>query len=175
VSRLSADKKIQDVIAILPSIIKHHPRAKLFIIGDDFGHLVKLRDQVARSGLINKVEFLGPVDRQQLLAAYQHADLFIHPSNYEAFGIVIAEAMAARAPVIARRTSAVPYVAPHQQCALLFNNQDELLAHTLTILSNDTLSQRLVEQAVTRVENEFTWEQSIKKLTDLYKDISSTN
>lgn len=171
VARLSADKGLQDVITVMPPVLHDHPQAHLFIVGEDFGYLSQLTKQVNSLGLSSHIHFLGALDRSHLLGAYQHADLFIHPSYYEAFGIVIAEAMAARTPVIARHTAAVPYVAPPDDCALLFQTQSQLYRHLSSILSNPSLKNQLVANAYHRVQSQFTWDLSIKKMTDLYAEL----
>ena len=54
------------------------------------------------------VTFTGPVSREQLRASYQQADVFLFPSFFEGFGLVILEAMACALPVVATQSSAGP-------------------------------------------------------------------
>jgi glycosyltransferase involved in cell wall biosynthesis len=51
-------------------------------------------------GLIDKVKFLGFVNQSQLSSIYRAANLFILPSDYEPFGVVVNEAMLCGCPVI---------------------------------------------------------------------------
>ena len=171
VSRLSADKRLQDILSVLPTVLRTAPTTHLFIVGEDFGFQPQLLSLVKKLNLTAHVHFLGSLSRQQLIGAYQHADLFVHPSSYEAFGIVVIEAMAAGLPIIARHTSAIPYVAPHHKSALLFHNQSELTQNILTILSDIKQAQALTENAYQRVLNNFTWDMAQKKVTDLYADL----
>ena len=171
VSRLSAEKKLQDVISVMPQVLHHAPHAHLFLVGEYFGYQSELQALINKLDLSGHVHFLGRLSRQQLLGAYQHADLFIHPSNYEAFGIVVAEAMAARLPVIARDTSAIPYVAPHRQAALLFRTQNDLTANILTVLRDNKYAQTLTNNAYQRVLTNFTWDLTQKKVADLYSGL----
>lgn len=60
----------------------------------------KLRQQVARLGLTDRVVFAGQVPREQLAALYQNAAAFVLPTVMETFGLVFVEAMASGAPVI---------------------------------------------------------------------------
>jgi len=175
VSRLSAEKGLQDIISVLPNILHVFPTARLFIVGEDFGYASQLRDQIKQLGLTSHVHLLGRLSRRDLISAYQHADLFIHPSHYEAFGIVIAEAIAARLPVIARDAAAIPYIAPHNHSALLFHNNHELTQHILSLIKHKELAHQLADNAYQRLLANFTWEITQKKVIDLYAEIIRTD
>ena len=171
VSRLAESKGLSSLLRALPSVLKKHPNLQLVIIGDDFGAKKKLQQQAVALGITNYIHFWGHLEREQLLAAYQHADIFIHPSYYEAFGITVAEAFAARTPVIARNTSAIPFVAPPHTTSLLFNDDSELPETMTTLLSNATLRRTLGEQGHQHVKKNFSWEKSIATLTSLYHEL----
>jgi len=172
VSRLASGKGLSDIITALPRLIKKYPSLNLAIVGDDFGQKNNLTKLSMKLGVQQHTHFLGQLDRPSLIGAYQHADVFVHPSLYEAFGIVVAEALACRTPVVARHTSAIPYVAPHNKAALLFNNQSEMISHISSLLNNQSQSNTLADHGFTHIKNNFTWENSIKKLTNLYQDLS---
>ncbi len=57
------------------------------------------KDWVRQLNLEHQVTFRGPVE--YMAEIYQAADVFIYPSRYDAFGMVVAEAMASGLPVIA--------------------------------------------------------------------------
>jgi len=59
----------------------------------------RLRNLVRERGLENHVDFAGWRDNPWCEVA--QADLFVHPSAYETFGLAIAEAMACGVPVVA--------------------------------------------------------------------------
>lgn len=59
-----------------------------------------IRQQVYESGLVDRIDLVGEVAEQQLAGLYREADLFVLPSLYEGYGMVIDEALAARLPII---------------------------------------------------------------------------
>ncbi len=60
----------------------------------------QVRDVVNAYRLENRITLAGELDDKALQAAYQEADIFVLPSLYEGYGMVIDEALAAGLPVI---------------------------------------------------------------------------
>lgn len=77
------------------------PQATLAVAGD--GPLREELEQTARRlGLGDAVSFLGTVGRIE--EAMRGCDVFVLPSDYEGFGLVVAEAMACGLPAVATRS-----------------------------------------------------------------------
>jgi glycosyltransferase involved in cell wall biosynthesis len=67
---------------------------------DEGGHTSELMRAARELELEDSTRFLGPLFGQGKLDAFAAADLFVLPSYSENFGIVVAEALAARLPVV---------------------------------------------------------------------------
>ena len=61
----------------------------------------QLESEAAALGVASRVHFLGFVNQSQLPAVYTSADLMVLPSEYDAFGVVVNEAMCCGCPVAA--------------------------------------------------------------------------
>jgi glycosyltransferase involved in cell wall biosynthesis len=78
-----------------------------FVIAGDGPDAATLRQRAVAAGIADRVEFTGPVaDVGTLLA---EADLFLHPSRYESFGIAVFEAMRAGVPPICASRAVAGY------------------------------------------------------------------
>ncbi|MDE3110854.1 MAG: glycosyltransferase family 4 protein, partial [Acidobacteriota bacterium] len=76
------------------------PEAYLVYAGE--GPLrAEVERQVHALGIDGRVRFLGFVNQSGLPAVYRASDVFVLPSDYEAFGVVVNEAMLCGCPVIA--------------------------------------------------------------------------
>jgi phosphatidylinositol alpha-1,6-mannosyltransferase len=87
------------VIAALPRLIAAGHDVAYLIAGEGDDHL-RLRSLAEEAGVGGRVRFLGSIAREELVAAYRLADLFVMPSTGEGFGIAYLEAMACGTPAL---------------------------------------------------------------------------
>jgi glycosyltransferase involved in cell wall biosynthesis len=81
-------------------------QARLSVVGDG-PELEALKSLTQRLGIANRTTFLGL--RTDLDVLLRDVDVFVHPAIWhEAFGLTVAEAMAAGCPVIGSRIGAIP-------------------------------------------------------------------
>jgi glycosyltransferase involved in cell wall biosynthesis len=74
---------------------------QLIIAGPDSdGHADEVRAELARLNAADAVSFPGPVYGEAKARLYRDADLFVLPTDWENFGIAVAEALASELPVI---------------------------------------------------------------------------
>jgi glycosyltransferase involved in cell wall biosynthesis len=67
-----------------------------------------VRDAVREAGLAGRVSFVAELmDRDQLDPYYQRADLFALPTEYEGYGMAVAEALARGLPVVSTPTGGI--------------------------------------------------------------------
>jgi glycosyltransferase involved in cell wall biosynthesis len=76
----------------------------------------KLTGLAKELGIEDRVEFYRDLPKGELLSKYASADLFVLLSKYEAFGIVVAEALAAKVPCIIANTSALTEWIDNKNC-----------------------------------------------------------
>ena len=68
----------------------------------------RLHEQVHRTGLDDRVEFLGEQDDATVDRLYAGADLLVLPTLHEGYGMVLAEALARGLPISSTTAGAVP-------------------------------------------------------------------
>lgn len=90
-------------------LLPEHPQLKLRIVGE--GHQsADMRKFVAKNNLDAHVKFLGPLSKLEIAAEMRRSSALLHPSAYETFSVVCAEALCCGTPVIASNVGAVPEV-----------------------------------------------------------------
>ncbi len=106
IGRLIAQKDHATLLRAFAEVRAKHPDAMLAILGD--GPLAaETRSLVEGLGLAGRVVLPGRLETRDWL---ERADIFVHTSRWEGFGIVLLEAMLARLPIVATRVSAVPEI-----------------------------------------------------------------
>lgn len=79
----------------------HAPTVMLLVVGGDSQTIPLMLRRAERAGVIDRVHFAGVLT--DLSAVFAAADMFVFPTLYEPYGMVIAEALASGLPVIATR------------------------------------------------------------------------
>jgi glycosyltransferase involved in cell wall biosynthesis len=117
----------------------------------------ELESEAAALGVAARMRFLGFVNQTQLPAVYTSADLLVLPSVYDAFGVVVNEAMLCGCPVVvSNRVGAgrdlVAPVAP--QLIFPCGNIDALAAILKDALADRTQLQSIARASVAHIQ---TW------------------
>jgi len=109
----------------------------------------------------NKILNFSNVSRELLKSLLFEADIFVHPSLYEPFGIAILEAMAMGKVIIASRTGGIPEVLAN--AGILIKPSSEELRKALELLISDTeLRKKYTKLAKERVKI-FDWSRIAEK------------
>jgi phosphatidylinositol alpha-mannosyltransferase len=171
VGRLEKRKGFPHLLAAYPQIKEQVPDARLLVVGafdkDDREQFV----HYARDNGLRDVKFIGFVSADELPRYYRTAHVFCAPSTgFESFGIVLLEAMAAGAPLVASDITGYRSVVTHGLDGLLTPPADEAaLAQMIVLLLRDpALRARLAAQGRETVK-QYSWKNVAHRTLDLYE------
>ena len=122
---------------------------------------------------LQDVIFTGRVSNEMRARYFKSAHIYCSPAvDKESFGIVLLEAMAAGAPVVATDIVGYASVVEHGHDGLLVPPKDEeALARTIRVLLLDpSLRNRLSEQGI-RTADSFRWERVAGSVLDYYHEL----
>lgn len=145
---------------------------RLFVAGGG-EMLSELKELSQKLDVEDHIHWLGNVsDPKSLLQA---SDLFLLASTGEAFGLVLAEAMACGVPIVGTRSGSLPEVVEEGKTGLLVPPRNfEELATAIQALSTDTtLRHKMAAQALERVKNHFTVQDAVLKTINIYEGCES--
>jgi glycosyltransferase involved in cell wall biosynthesis len=155
------------LIKAFEQAIKERSNLKLFLAGD--GELrPEIEKLVEEKELDQSVRFLGlRNDISELLAA---CDVFILSSNWEGFGLVIAEAMVAGKPVVATAVGGVPELIEDGVTGILVppNNPEALASGILRLAKDTNLRLRMGKLAQRRALDRFDIGRTAREYEALY-------
>ena len=141
---------------------------RLFVAGGG-EMLPSLQEMTKRLDVEDYIYWLGNVpDPKSVLQA---SDMFLLVSTGEAFGLVLAEAMACGVPIVGTRSGSLPEVVEEGKTGLLVpaRNAEELATAIQTLSTDATLRHKMSAQALERVRNQFTVQDAVLKTLDIYE------
>ncbi len=121
------------------------------------------------------------IAREDLIHLHSHASVFVCPSIYEPFGLVILEAMACETPVVASRVGGIPEIVVEGETGYLvdFDPADldgftSVLADRIDkLLGDPTLATRMGTAGRERAVEHFGWPAIASKTIQLYETLLS--
>lgn len=120
-------------------------------------------------GIADTVQFVGRADRERVASLLAGCSLFVLSSRHEPFGIVLLEAMASGAPVLATRVGGVPEVVEEGVSGLLVDASVEGLAGGLQRMVSDESMRLRFAEAGRRRAGQFTWETITLQYVEVYE------
>jgi len=105
----------------------------------------RLAQEVADSGLADRITLVGRVERSELARAFTRADIYLQTSPADSFGISTLEARSAGLAVIALRSSGVSDFVTDGVDSLLADDDAGLARELAALLGDDELLERIKE------------------------------
>lgn len=132
--------------------------------------LPALRALCQSLGIEGQVEFVGRISNPEEFIA--QSDIFVLPSLYEGFGLVLLEAAAAEVPVIAARNTAMEEVIVDGVSGLLFttSNHQDLADKIARLASEVSLQQTLRDGGLNRLSDVFSVEKMVSETLNVYSN-----
>jgi UDP-glucose:(heptosyl)LPS alpha-1,3-glucosyltransferase len=147
-----------------------HADARLLVIGKPPTH--HARHHVARGHLEHRVRFTGPV--AEVEDYYAAADVFALPTLYEAFGLVIAEAMASGLPVLTTRVAGAAEWMQDGRDSILIDmppDPERIAAHLDALLDDEALRRRLGREARRTAERHWAADAVAEQVLAVYREL----
>ena len=160
VGRLEEYKGVQYIIRALPGL----PEFRLQIVGKG-PYEDELRKLAGQAGVANRIDWLKDISRPELLQYYACADIFMMLSKHEAYGITVAEALAAGTPCIVAEGSALDEFVDGEMCIGIS-----------TVSSTEIISSAIKEMWIPQKDHESNkypiagWDQITERTVEIYND-----
>jgi glycosyltransferase involved in cell wall biosynthesis len=168
--RIAKDKGADILIKAISGIRNRYNNVKLVVAGPDDGFLPYVVKLVRKLNLQNITIFTGPLRGRDKLEAYVDADIYVLPSRYETFPMVVLEAYACAKPVIASRVGGVPQMVKHGTTGFLFEsgNSEELGSYLAHLIENRSLIKEMGSRGREFVIKNYSIGKVVDKLEKLY-------
>ncbi|PYU24127.1 MAG: hypothetical protein DMG32_14595 [Acidobacteria bacterium] len=163
-------KGVDVLIRAFKSIADQFPNYKLKLLG----YYPDRADLNTLAASCPQIEFVPAGPAYEAIGA---CSIYVLASRTESMGRVLLEAMAARKPIIASAVGGVPYYIANNINGLLFHSENigELARNLVTLLSSQSLRNRLSQKGYERVTAEFderAYVRSFRRMLHALKDDS---
>ena len=143
-------------LTIIGSLDRHRPSAE------------RLRESLRAAGLDERVTLAGEADAATISTYYQRSDLFVLATEYEGYGMVVAEALAHGLPVISTPVGAIPDLVGSEAGVVVPVGDARGMADAIAkALDDPGFSRRLKDGAAQVRERLDSWETASKRMADV--------
>lgn len=165
-------KGIDRSLQIFEKVHKDVPNSHLIICGwkyrknkdllsNEFDKLTSKKD----------ISTLGYISEGDKVALLKMSDVLISPTSYEAFGIVLGEALSVETPVVVTKIGGTPYIVRHRKTGLSvgkFNSINRFVKYTKELLLNENLRKKYGANGKKIVKKYFSWKKIGRQVENLY-------
>lgn len=165
-------KNIQVLIEAMNLLINDYNRhdINIYITGDG-SYREKLESAIIKNGIEKHFFLLG--NQINIGGFLEQCDVFVHPSYFEGFGIVVAEAMLAEKPIIVSNAGALPELIENEKSGLIIDPFDaEAWANAIIRIIDDTnLATSLATNALIKAERDYSVLNFTKNYENFYQSL----
>ena len=163
--RVQKYKGLDQVIKILPKLDK---KITFLIMGIDAGDKKRLINLAKKLNVSDRVIFTGEVSYPEKLVGLDVSEIFVLPSEWEAFGIVILEAMARGNAVISTKTEGGEFLVRKENGFVYDFGDLKKLEENINILYKNKRLMDKMKKINVKKAREFLWENIAEELERIY-------
>lgn len=150
---------VLEALAALP------PTVCLWVIGGRSSSSTQYANLARRLGVAERVQFLGTVNDAERY--YQAADVFVLPSDYETWGLVVMEAMACGTPVLMTPVGCAPHVVRDGETGYLVDYHAQSIVEKVSVLLSDGARYAAMRRAARLAAEPYDWSGVARKYLDV--------
>ena len=167
--RLISRKRIDILIHAVKYALSLGVNLQLNIAGQ--GNLMNtLKSLTNKSGVADKVNFLGRVPAEEMPGVYRQNDIFIMSSAHEGMSNAMLEAMASGMPIITTPCEGVEELIADNGIVVK-NSSPDSMANAIKLLATDKDKYDRMSTAATDRAANFSWEKTASEYMKIYHDI----
>ena len=161
-------KGLAVLLAAIPKIVLQIPNLRILVAGpgnpQDFNKLVppELRERIT---------FLGRISELEKAQFFKSISLYIAPNTgSESFGIILAEAMASKTPIVASNLPAFVKLLDNGKSGAIFTseNSDDLARTVLGLLENSEMREEIANAGYEKAKS-FDWDTVGEQISSIYE------
>jgi L-malate glycosyltransferase len=170
VSNFRQVKRPLDCVEVLAAVKRDYEKVRLIMVGDG-PELSAVKYRAEKLGVGSDTIFVG---KKANIADYLGvSDIFLLPSELEAFGLAALEALACELPVVATRIGGIPEVVTDRETGFLSDVGDtaKMSADTLRLLTDEELRGAFGKKGRAQAIERYSTEKIIPQYISFYESV----
>ena len=172
VGNVKPHKNIPTLLRAFAQVRTQRDDLELVFVGGSCKDDRSLSEQAQRLGIIGAIRDLHHVSDEELICAYNGAELLALPSFYEGFGYPPLEAMACGTPTVVSSAGSLPEVAGKASLIVDPSRAEELAQAILSVVQDPEMRKDLIAKGKINVQR-FSWKTTGRKTMDVYEKVLS--
>jgi L-malate glycosyltransferase len=164
-------ENVVEAFAMLQSKYPYH-HLKLKLIGD--GSLKSaILDRIDTLGVSNQVELTGNISHDLIPNYLNSIDVLVNVSEYESFGVSVAEAMACKIPVIVSKAEGFKDLVPNSKHALITDSTSpyDIFVTMEKSFLNSQLRNDTANNSYRLITEKFDWAVNLNQMKQVYQEL----
>jgi len=177
VGRIQEQKGQYLVLDFMKFLLELQVNFHIYFVGEPSGemgiqYLNKIKEAVNVNRLSDKTTFLGSLTQNSLAKKLRNADLLVHASKYETFGLVIVEANACGIPALTLNNGPMKELISDGVNGFISddftNNQLKIFINNIFYNKKESIE---IKKSSFNKSKEYSWEKTGEKFVELYQTL----
>lgn len=172
IGRMNSDshKRFSDLINAFSILNANNDKTKLVLVGEG-EERINYEELVKKKGIQDKVIFAGY--QEDVALYYSLFDVFSLVSAYEAFGLVLVEAMLHKLPIVATKVGGMQFIVDENETGFLVEkfNVEQIASSLSKLCDNDQLRKEFGEKGYLKAIENYTEKRYVMDVEKLYLEL----
>jgi glycosyltransferase involved in cell wall biosynthesis len=170
VGNVKPHKNIRALLSAFAMLRSQRKDLTLVFAGGSCKEEKALYDQASQLGILDSIHDLHHISDDELVCAYNAADVLAFPSLYEGFGYPALEAMACGTPTVVSSGGSLPEIVGAASCIIDPHRPEDLAAALADVLRDPELRRDLIAKGKINVQR-FSWRSTAGRTLDIYEKV----
>lgn len=171
IGKIEERRNIVFLIDLLNEISKLRDDIKLILIGKGKKEYIdRVKKKIDKYKLKDKIIYGEKMEQKELSKIYNMCDIFLLPTEYEIFGMVLLEAMYFGLPVITTNNGGSSTMIEDGKSGFIcdINSIDKWNIIITNLLNNNDIYEKISEEEKKTINSNYTWDKLADKFMEVY-------
>lgn len=175
VGKLEERRNIIFLLNVFKKLLDQRKDISLVIVGNgDEQDKRRYFDYAENLGIFNNIIYFQEIEQKYINQIYEHCDVFVFPTQYDIFGMVLLESMYLGVPIVSSMNGGSKTLIENEITGIIIDtfDEEEWVNSIGKLLHNETLRETIIKEASKRVGEVYSWETICDQLLEkvqLYK------